>query len=183
LDHTSLRHHFERALDHAAILLALSDHQLTDRDPSYGLRARQRVQLSDHLHLFSFHARKAIELADLVSAASNLPLAKPGDVPPKEIVEEMGVVTHTTKDLWFVLNRIIHSKELGIGEAETKTVVGPDWAPSPRLTSYWTPSVFSVRSDRDGVDEQHWVEPKHLIAAFLQLEPAFKEVLDIGPPP
>jgi hypothetical protein len=63
LDHATLRHHFEKALDHAAILLALSDHQLTDRDPSYDLRARQRLQLADHLHLFSFHARKAIELA------------------------------------------------------------------------------------------------------------------------
>src|SRR5512135_2308341 len=117
MNRSALRHHLNRALDHASILVALAQHRLRETDPINQLRARQHLQLEDHLHLFSFHARKAIELAGLIKKASELPLARPDEALPPELVG-LGIASHTTQDLWWVLNRIVPSRFLSVAEAE-----------------------------------------------------------------
>ncbi len=59
----ALRRHLDLACEHAAILIALAHRRLTPLDPLNQPRERQRALLHDQVHLFSFHARKAIELA------------------------------------------------------------------------------------------------------------------------
>jgi hypothetical protein len=174
----ALRRHLDLACEHAAVLVALAHHRLTPLDPLNQLRERQRALLHDLVHLFSFHARKAIELAGSESAASSLQLASADDIPPPEITD-IGIASHTTKDLWWVLNRIVHSHLLSFGEAETVDSAAA-WTADP-IRSYWTLSVFSVRSDRDEPGAEHWVEVYHLVRAFLTLLPLLEQ--RAGEPP
>jgi hypothetical protein len=166
-----LAHHLERALDHASVLVSLAQHRLTPEDPLLTLRERQRLQLHDQLHLFSFHARKAIELGGLEEAAKAQPLAGPGDYPPQEVTD-LGISSHTTKDLWWVLNRVVHSRTVDFAEWET-TESASEWTMDPGQ-SYWSLSLFRVRSDFDPPDAEHWVEVYHLVRSFLKLLPRFQ---------
>jgi hypothetical protein len=86
----------------------------------------------------------------------------------------LGIASHTTQDLWWVLNRIVHSRLLSVAEAEGVDTVA-EWT-TDLSKSYWTPSLFMVRSDRDSDEAEHWVEVYHLVRAFLALEPHIARV-------
>ena len=152
---------------------------MSDRDPVYRLRDLQKLQLLEALHSFAFNARKALELADVVTPgiiarAQKLMLAPPTELATKDLVEDVGAATHTPESLWFVLGRVIHSQHIEVADAED-VEVGSAWAAAPKTTSYWTPLVFAVRSDRDPPEGIHYVEPKRLVAAFLALRDDFHD--------
>jgi hypothetical protein len=127
------------------------------------------------LHHFAFHARKSIELANLKSHASSLLLAEPNEVLDKAALEELDIPTHTTESLWFILGRIIHSRQIDVAES-ARVEVGTEWAAAPRLTYYYTPTLFIVQSDYDSkADTEHHVEMRRLISSYVALDDALRE--------
>lgn len=155
---------------------------MTDREPLYALVSRQKLELTDCLHLFAYNARRAIELAEeyepgTLGHAQGIELRGYGQTEIKlELMEDAQPLAD--KSLWWVLGRIIHARELKIHELEDPEV-GTPWAAAPRITMYWTPIAFSVRSDYDGPDERHFVETDRLLAAFLALRDRFVAALKV----
>jgi hypothetical protein len=182
----ALWRHYDAAIDKGAILVAVARCRLTDREPLYRLRRRHHVQLVELLHEFCYHARKAIELADTVqpgaiSHAKEISLLGYGETSTELDMDH--TVGLASESLWWVLGRIIHSREVAVHERE-EIEVGSRWAAAPRLTSYVSPIVFSVRSDHDAPEERHFVHAERLVECFLALQDRLdKAIQSLGETP
>jgi hypothetical protein len=177
----ALWRHYEAALDRAALITALCRCKTTDREPLDALRGRQRLQLADLLYEFCYYTRRALELAEqyepgILEHAMQVKLPGFGE---RTLELEIGedAVELVDESLWWVLNRVIHSRQLSIHDAEDAEV-GTKWSPAPNITMYYTPAAFGVRSDRDEPDKLHWVRIERLIEAFLALRSRFARALN-----
>ncbi len=175
-EHLNLWRHINAAADAAATLAALVRFRVTDRELTYTLRFRQQYQLVDLLHTFAYNARRAIEIADDYKAGVQQHAESITLVGFDETHVNLGIGDDaqplTDKSLWWVLNRIVHSRELLVHEREDAEV-----GHRGRIKMYQTPVVFSVRSDFDRGDVQHFVRFERLIEAFLALTEKFEEAL------
>ncbi len=171
-DQSALKHHLDRAIDHASILISLAQHRLTPQDPLNQLRSRQMLQLEDRLQLFSFHARKSIELAGAITKARELRVVQRSPFPPPT----PSAKEQPTGDLWWALNRVVHSRLLSVEEAEDEVTMA-EWPTTMDPDSHWTPSIFVVSSDHDVLGQHHWVEVHRLVMAFLELRGVFDRAL------
>ncbi|MCI0440558.1 MAG: hypothetical protein L0177_15705 [Chloroflexi bacterium] len=158
------------------MLIALAQHGLSQTDPLNALRDRQYLQLEDNLLLFSFHARKAIELAGLTSVARAAAVFRPAGTPPAGVAA-LSISAKGSCDLWWILNRLVHSRFLSIEEAEQEEDPAV-WSVTMGIDSVWAPSVLVVRSDKDAETEHHWVEIPKLLLAFMSLRSEFDNAVE-----
>jgi len=96
-----------------------------------------------------------------------------------ERVAEMGMegsVPLADESLWWVLGRVIHSRDVLVREREV-VEVSSAWAAAPHTTSYWSPVVFAVSSDRDGGMDRHHVQAERVVETFLALRQRFDRAL------
>jgi hypothetical protein len=172
----NLWRHLSAAADAAALLVALVRFKVTDREPLYVLTTRQQYQLVDLLHNFAYNARRAIELADEYEPGVRARAEFVRLVGFEETHVDLGIgqdaLPLTDKSLWWVLGRIIHSRELRVHSKEDVDV-----GYRGRITMYQTPIVFSVRSDHDRSDVQHYARLERLLEAFLALTESFEVAL------
>ncbi|WP_337171750.1 hypothetical protein [Gemmatimonas aurantiaca] len=175
-EHLNLWRHLDAAADAAATLAALVRFRVTDREPIFVLKIRQQYQLVDLLHTFAYNARRAIEIAN----DYNPGIRQHADFIKltgfEETHVELGIGEDARplaeKSLWWVLNRIVHSRELQVYKKEEAEV-----GHRGRIIMYQTPVVFAVRSDFDGSDVQHYAKFERLLEAFLALTEKFEETL------
>jgi len=174
--------HYSKALDAAALILALARCRLTDREPAHVLQARQNEHLLQLVHDFCFHARKAIELANAetgaIAFAQVLQLHGFGETEVRLDLEGKALPL-VDQSLWWVLGRVIHSQE-AVVESHTDVALGSEWASEPNLTEYETPVAFGVRSDRDGQESVHYFLTERLVEAFLHVAPAIEQAVAAG---
>ena len=175
-ENLNLWRHLNAAADAAALLAALTRYRVTDREAMHALTTRQEYQLLDLLHTFAYNARRSIELADeydggLRDRAANFSLPGIGE---SEIQLGIGedAVPLTDQSLWWVLGRIIHSRELRVHALEDAEVGNRG-----RVSMYQTPVAFSVRSDHDKPGIVHFAKIERLLEAFLLLTGRFENAL------
>lgn len=169
----ALHQHRNGALDAAAHLLAICRAPITDREPLYRLRSRQLASAQELIHTFAYHARKTLELSadyevDIVEHAKSISVRGYAEE-LLEMDDLGGTVPLAGQSFWWVLGRIIHSRELQVLDHE-RIEVGTEWAAAPNITCYWTSVGFAVRSDHDGPSERHYVRIERLLESFVALQ-------------
>lgn len=120
------------------------------------------------LHEFCYHARKTIELSETLVPGTT---QRANTIKLFETEINLGLegfVPVVDKSLWWILNRVIHSREVRVLDHED-IEVGTKWAAAPRITGYATPMVFCVQSDKDSSDTWHHAGIEQLIEAFVTL--------------
>lgn len=162
------RHH-DDTLQNAALVLAMSRSWISDREPfHHDLHFRQIIQLTDLIHGFCYHARKSIEMAEgfrpgILDAAKKQKIhyqitrLQLGDI-------ERRTIHFTEQPFWWVICRLIHSREALVIESAETVLVNERRG---RTRSILRPVAFAFRSDLDGPDQLHYVHTESLVSAFL----------------
>jgi hypothetical protein len=165
---SSLWRYHERVLDASSLLIAITRSQLSERDSFYDrVEERMAIQLTDLIHDFSYHARKSLELAEehqtgvLQKAKKQLIHRYQSEFVLDEI--DKTKVPLTQKDFWWVLGRIIHSRESLVAQLTGIEIYGR----SGKIRSHFRPCVFSFRSDLDKEDQRHFVHTESLVGTYL----------------
>jgi len=162
------RHH-DSALQAAALVLAMSRSWISDREPfHHDLHFRQIIQLTDLIHNFCYHARKSIEMAEEFRPGT-LDAAKKQkihyQITSLELDDtEKTVIQFTEQPFWWVICRLIHSREALVTET-SETVVAHER--TGRTRTILRPVAFAFRSDLDQPDQLHYVHTESLVSAFL----------------
>ncbi len=166
-----VRRYREQALNAAAIMAALATSRIDDHSALHALATRQDDLLSDLVHDFAFKARKLIELADQAGLAlrelaerSSIAVTPQGDTIHADEVME-------TCSLWFILGRIIHSRQFAIERVPVPMYVGES------VVYHKAPWGFVVQSDRDEPGQQHFVFLEFLLENFVDLDEQLQEAL------
>jgi hypothetical protein len=166
---SALWRYHERVLDASALILAISRSQIADWEFIYPLvRDRQIIQLTDLIHDFSYNARKVIELTE-ASIPQIMDIAKEQtvhrDVTTLEIDDPfMNQIELTTRPLWWILCKIVHSRELIVLESSEIKIL------SQRTGKHrfnYRPIAIWFRADRDEEDQKHYVHIESLITVYL----------------
>jgi hypothetical protein len=178
---TALVRHYVAALDAGAMMVAISRTRLTDREPLWAVHTRLRQRLVELIHDFCFNARKAIELAEeyvpgMIDHADGILLPGYGESGVKLDLMR-GVEPLANQSLWWLLGRVIHSRQLAARDQED-VEVGTKWKAAPGITVYRTLVAFEVRSERDGLDQRHLVYVDRPVEAFFALGEKFNLAID-----
>ena len=165
---SSLWRYQDRALEAATELLALSSISIVDRQPLFHLNVRWCIQIEDRVHDFAYFARKAIEVAS-AAEPEIIKLAQASKVHPDGgtvAFSESESVTLCTESVWWIIGRLIHSREIAVVEL-VELLIGEPWAAPHQQSSWVRPSYIRFRSDHDESNTHHCVEIQALVAAFV----------------
>ena len=161
----------EKALNAAALLAGLSTSRLEDSSRLHDLAERQDDLIGELLHDFAFSARKYLEQfgrahapvramaeMDSVACIKNL-VAEPAEADTGDF---------TTRSVFFLLGRVIHSESLEVERASTWV---PRTDPPVFMEHAWG---FRVRSDHDVRDGTlYFVYIEFLIEQFISIDEHF----------
>ena len=172
-----VRHYREQALSAAAIIAARATSRVDGDSRLRSLEARQDDMLPDLVHDFAFKARKLIELAEQAGIAvrSLAEQSSIAGVPMGSSVHADEVLE--TYSLWFILGRIIHSRQFAVERGNVPTNVGDT------VIYHEAPWGFVVQSDRDAPDRQHFVFIEFLLEQFLTLDQHLESALALAASP
>jgi hypothetical protein len=157
-----------QALDSAVLLGALSVSHVPLASDQQLIRERLHSHISQSLYQFAYSARRYIELAER------------SGIPMRESAERRGLVAirwvgnqemndpAMTKDLWWVLGRIIHADSIDL---EDREAIVSGSAYGERTANPWG---FRVRSDKDPANQTWFIFLEFMIDRFLSIDRNFE---------
>lgn len=188
---TAMWRFHDAALERATLIYTFSRSTIEDTPNACAIYDRQLPMLIDLVHEFCFNARRAIERAakyrpDLIERLQELKANNGKSVlvlSPSDIPNEIAL---TQESFWWVLGRIIHSKETQV-IYRTVDVVITD-SRTGRLYTVRQPVAFGFSSDRDSDRIDHFIELESFVAAYVcnishQIEEAIRERNNPATPP
>jgi len=169
---TAMWRFHDAALERAALIYTFARSTIEDTPSGNALYARQLVTLIDLVHEFCFNARRAIERAEKYRPGTI------GSVQKWQVhrgktelflsnVDRPKLIPLTQESLWWILGRIIHSKETQVIFRTVDVVITNQ--NTGRHHCVWQPVAFAFSSDRDGDKADHFVELESLVLAYSDL--------------
>jgi hypothetical protein len=167
---TAMWRFHDAALERAALIYTFARSTNEDTPTGYAIYQRQLPMLIDLMHEFCFNARRAIERAErykpgIIAGLQSLEvhygekelLLSELDHPPS--------VPLTEESFWWILGRIIHSKETQVIYRTVDVVVTNEQ--TGRHHTVRQPVAFGFSSDRDTNRIDHYVELEQFVACYV----------------
>lgn len=167
---TAMWRFHDAAMERAALIYTFARSTVEDTPAGSSVYSRQLPLLIDLVHEFCFSARKAIERAEryrpgTIQSLQALKL-HPGE---KELelseFETPKTLPLTQESLWWVLGRIIHSKETFVAYRTLDIVVTNQKTGAHYAISQ--PVAFGFSSDRDSDRIDHYVGLERLATSYV----------------
>lgn len=167
---TAMWRFHDAALERAALIYTFARSTSEDTPEGYAIYCRQLPMLIDLVHEFCFNARRAIERAEKYRPGiiASLQALKVHYGKQELVLSELDhprAVPLTQESFWWILGRIIHSKETGV-IYRTVDVVVTNQA-TGRQYSIRQPAALGFSSDRDGDQINHYVELESLVTPYV----------------
>jgi hypothetical protein len=167
---TAMWRFHDSALERAALIYTFARSTTEDIPAGALIYSRQLVMLIDLVHEFCFNARRAIERAEkYLPGTIEYAQALKVHNARKEIVlskyEHPDRLPLTEQSLWWVLGRIIHSKDTQV-IYRTVDVVVTNSRTGQRF-SVMQPAAFAFASDRDDPKVDHYVDIELLATVYI----------------
>lgn len=160
----------EAALDRATLIYTFTRSTSEDTPTGYTIYSRQLPMLIDLVHEFCFYARRAIERTEKYRPGIianlrvlNLHAGKPELSLSKW--DHPSSIALTQESFWWVLGRIIHSKETQIIYRTVDVVITNQ--SSGRHHTISQPIAFEFSSDYDNDLICHYIELESFVALYI----------------
>jgi hypothetical protein len=168
---TAMWRFHDAAMERAALIYTFARSTYEDTPWGYAIYGRQLAMFIDLVHEFCFNARRAIERAEkyrpgIIANVQALKIHYDRSELELSKFEQPSKSPLTEESFWWVLGRIIHSKETHI-VYRTLDVVITDEARG-RLHSIMQPVAFGFSSDRDDDRIDHFVELEAFVLLYVR---------------
>lgn len=167
---TAMWRFHDAALERATLIHTFARSTMEDTPQGFTIYGRQLTMLIDLVHEFCFYARRAIERAEkhspgIIARISSLKIH--GE--KRELIlskldcpNSLGL---TQESFWWVLGRIIHSKDTQV-ICNTLKIVITDGR-TGRHHTVRQPVAFGFSSDRDGERDTHYIELESFVTHYF----------------
>lgn len=167
---TAMWRFHDAALERAALIYTFARSTNEDTPEGYSIYLRQLPMLIDLVHEFCFNARRAIERAEKYTPGiiANLQALKVHYGKTELALSELDYpksIALTQESFWWVLGRIIHSKETQV-VYRTVDVVVTDQR-TGRHHTVRQPVAFGFASDRDSDRINHFIELEAFVSPYV----------------
>ncbi|MBC8741336.1 hypothetical protein F6X40_32655 [Paraburkholderia sp. UCT31] len=166
---TAMWRFHDAALERAALIYTFARSTIEDTPEGYAIYSRQLPMLIDTVHEFCFNARRAIERAEKCRPGiiANLQALKVhsgrGELSLSEL-DHPKSITLTQESFWWVLGRIIHSKETQVIYRTVNVVITNE--STGRHHSVSQPVAFGFSSNRDSDRINHFIELESFVTPY-----------------
>lgn len=179
---TAMWRFHDAAMQRAMLMYTFARSTNEDTPWGYELYGRQLPYLIDTVHEFCFNGRRAVERAERYRSGT-IDHFKKVQVHYGLKTMELSELDHpkavdlTQESLWWVMNRIIHSRESGVLYKTTEVVVTDER--TGRHHSIRRPVAFGFSSDRDSGAIDHYVGLEELALAYVRCETVIEEAIQL----
>jgi hypothetical protein len=166
---TAMWRFHDAALERAALIYTFARSTIEDTPVGFAIYGRQLPMLIDIVHEFCFNARRAIERAEKYRPGiiANLQALKVhygrSELPLSEL-DHPKSITLTQESFWWVLGRVIHSKETQVIYRTVDVVITNQTTGRHHTVSQ--PVAFGFSSNRDSDQINHFIELESLVACY-----------------
>lgn len=167
---TAMWRFHDAALERAALIYTFARSTHEDVPPAYTLYPRQLVMLIDIVHEFCFNARRAIERDEkyrpgVIAGAQALHVHHGRTELSLSEIDNPARLPLTQESFWWVMGRIIHSRETQVMYRTVDIVVTNQT--TGRHHSIRQPVAFGFSSDKDPNSMDHYVELEALALGYV----------------
>jgi hypothetical protein len=167
---TAMWRFHDAALERATLIYTFARSTNEDTPEGYAIYSRQLPMLIDLVHEFCFNARRAIERAEKYTPGiiANLQALKLHYGKTELVLSELDhpkSVALTQESFWWVLGRIIHSKETQVIYRTVDVVITDQRTGRHHTVSQ--PVAFGFSSDRDSERINHYIELESFITPYV----------------
>jgi hypothetical protein len=166
---TAMWRFHDAALERATLIYTFARSTVEDTPEGYAIYSRQLPMLIGLMHEFCFNARRAIERAErykpgIISNLRQMKVHYGKTELELSKFEEPSVIPLTRESYWWVLGRIIHSKETHV-VYRTVDIVVTDKR-TGRHHSVMQPVAFGFSSDKDSDRIDHYIELESFVMPY-----------------
>ena len=167
---TAMWRFHDAALERAALIYTFARSTNEDTPDGYAIYVRQLPMLIDLVHEFCFNARRAIERAEKYRPGiiASLQATKVHYGKQELALSELDHPTSiplTQESYWWVLGRIIHSKETQVVYRTVEVVITNKQ--TGRHHCIRQPVAFGFSSDRDSARINHYIELESFVTPYV----------------
>lgn len=167
---TAMWRFHDAALDRATLIYTFARSTTEDTPEGYAIYGRQLPILIDLVHEFCFNARRAIERAEKCKPGiiANLQALKIHFGRAELFLSDLDYpksIPLTQESFWWVLGRIIHSKETGLVYRTVDVAVTDQH--TGRRHSVRQPVAFGFSSDRDNDRIDHYIDLESFVTPYV----------------
>jgi hypothetical protein len=160
----------DAALERAALIYTFARSTHEDTPAAYAIHSRQLAMLIDLVHEFCFNARRAIERAEkyrpgIIANVQELQVHYGRKELTLSDLDHPTQIPLTQESFWWVLGRIIHSKETQVVYRTVDVVVTNK--ETGRHHCVRQPVAFGFSSDRDSDRVDHYVELEAFVVPYF----------------
>jgi hypothetical protein len=168
---TAMWRFHDAALERAALIYTFSRSTNEDSPAEYAIYGRQLAMLIDLMHEFCFNARRVIERAEkyspgVIAEVQALKIHHGKTELELSQFENPSLIPLTQESFWWVLGRIIHSKETQVVYKTVKVVITSE--ATGRHHSITQPVAFGFSSDRDSDRINHFIELEAFAMGYVR---------------
>ena len=166
---TAMWRFHDAALERATLIYTFARSTNEDTPEGYAIYGRQLPMLIDLVHEFCFNARRAVERAEKYRPGiiANL-MAMKVHLGKQELalseLDHPKTILLTQESYWWVLGRIIHSKETQIIYRTVDVVTSNER--TGRNHCIRQPVAFGFSSDRDSDQINHYIELESFVTPY-----------------
>ena len=167
---TAMWRFHDAALERAALIYTFARSTNEDTPEGYAIYGRQLPMLIDLVHEFCFNARRAIERAEkyrpgIIASLQTLKVHYGRKELALSELDHPKSIPLTQESYWWVLGRIIHSKETQVMYRTVEVVVTNKQ--TGRHHSIQQPVAFGFSSDRDSDRINHYIELESFVTPYV----------------
>lgn len=167
---TAMWRFHDAALERAALIYTFARSTNEDTPEGYAIYGRQLSMLIDLVHEFCFNARRSIERAEkyrpgIIASLQTLKVHYGRQELALSEFDHPKSIPLTQESYWWVLGRIIHSKETQVMYRTVEVVVTNKQ--TGRHHSVRQPVAFGFSSDRDSDRINHYIELESFVTLYV----------------
>jgi hypothetical protein len=167
---TAMWRFHDAALERAALIYTFARSTSEDTPEGYAIYSRQLPMLIDLVHEFCFNARRAVERAEKYKPGviANLQALKLHHGKTELFLSELDhpkSVALTQESFWWVLGRIIHSKETQVIYRTVEVVITNQR--TGRHHTVRQPIALGFSSNRDSDQINHYIELEAFVTPYV----------------
>lgn len=167
---TAMWRFHDAALERAALIYTFARSTNEDTPEGYVIYSRQLPMLIDLVHEFCFNARRAIERAEkyrpgIIASLQTLKVHYGKQELALSELDHPKSIPLTQESYWWVLGRIIHSKETQVMYRTVEVVVTDKQA--GRHHCIRQPIAFGFSSDKDSDRINHYIELESFVTPYV----------------
>lgn len=167
---TAMWRFHDAALERATLIYTFARSTSDDTPEGYAIYLRQLPMMIGLVHEFCFNARRAIERAEkyrpgIVASLQALKVHYGKTELALSELDHPKSVTLTQESFWWVLGRIIHSKETQVIYRTVEAVVTDQR--TGRHHTIRQPVAFGFSSDRDSDRINHFIELESFVRPYV----------------